>query len=170
MKAGAVSLVAPADMMYGERSAAIEDAGGNHWYLATALGKRYVPEGLPNLMTVFHPRGANRMLDFLESAFTAERLAVHQTRKGTVKHAQIRIGESIVEMGEAHGQWQPRPMHFMLNVADCDAAYEHAMKAEGANSVSQPANAPYGGRSATVQDPFGNTWYLNSPTPKPVGK
>jgi uncharacterized glyoxalase superfamily protein PhnB len=170
IKAGAASLVPPTDMTYGERSAAIEDVSGNHWYLATAFGKHHVPHGLPNLMPVFHPRGAQQMVDFLESAFAAEPLAVYRTGRGIVKHAQLRIGESIVEMGEAHGQWQPRSMHFMLNVADCDSAFKHAMKAEGATLISEPANAPYGGRSATIQDPFGNTWYLNSPTPKQIGK
>lgn len=164
MEAGATSLVPPTDMVYGERSAAIEDAAGNHWYLATAFGERYAPEGLPNLMPVFHPRGARRMINFLESAFAAQPLAVHQTGKGVVKHAQLRIGESILEIGEAHGRWQPRPMHFMLNVADCDTAYYQAMKAEGGKSIRPPADAPYGGRTAAIEDPFGNTWYLSSPT------
>jgi uncharacterized glyoxalase superfamily protein PhnB len=160
IQAGAKSLMPPTDMMYGERSAAIEDVSGNHWYLATAFGKRYVPQGLPNLMPVFHPRGAKRMLDFLESAFAAKPLAVHQTRKGVVKHAQIRIGNSIVEMGEAHGPWQPRAMHFMLYVDDSDKWFARAMKAAGAISVREPADQPYGARVGTIKDPFDNIWYL----------
>src|SRR5439155_18849437 len=58
VQAGATSLMPPADMHHGERGAAIEDVGGNHWYLATAVGPTYVPEGLPNLMPYFNPRGA----------------------------------------------------------------------------------------------------------------
>src|SRR5712692_9385511 len=50
LQAGATSLMPPTDMDYGERGAAIEDLGGNHWYLATAMGPSYIPEGLPNLM------------------------------------------------------------------------------------------------------------------------
>ena len=164
MQAGATSLMPPTDMDYGERGAAIEDIGGNHWYVATAFGPSYVPEGLPAVMPFFNPRGAKKMIDFLERAFAAETLALHESPDGIVHHAKIRIGASIVEMGEAHGQWQPRPMHFMVNVEDCDTAYERAMKAEGALSVSVPANAPYGGRTGTIEDPFGNTWYLHSPT------
>ena len=162
MKAGATSLMPPTDLDYGERGAAIEDVGGNHWYVATALGPSYVPEGLPNVMPFFNPRGARKMIEFLQAAFAAETLAVYDSPDGTVQHAKVRIGESIVEMGEAHGQWQPRPMHFFVNVEDCDAAYARVMKAEGALSVSAPVNAPYGGRTGAIQDPFGNTWYLNS--------
>lgn len=164
MQAGATSLMPPTDMEYGERGAAIEDIGGNHWYVATAFGPGYVPEGLPNVMPFFNPRGAKKMIDFLTQAFAAETLALHESPDGIVHHAKVRIGASIVEMGEAHGQWQPRPMHFMVNVEDCDTTYERAMKAEGALSVSVPANAPYGGRTGTIEDPFGNTWYLHSPT------
>jgi len=162
--AGAKSLMPPTDMEYGERGAAIEDAGGNHWYIATAVGPTFIPEGMPNLMPYFNPRGAPQMIAFFKQAFAAEEVAAHQSPEGIVHHAKVRIGDSIVELGEAHGPWQPRPMHFMVYVDDCDAAYARAMNAEGAISVGEPANAPYGGRTGTIKDPFGNTWYLSSQT------
>jgi uncharacterized glyoxalase superfamily protein PhnB len=163
MQAGAVSLMAPADMDYGERSAGIEDVGGNHWYLATATGPSYVPEGLPDLMPYFHPVGAPRMIEFLKQAFGAEEVGVYKSPDGIVQHAKVRIGDSIVEMGEAHGPWQPRPMHFMVYVDDSDAWYSRAMKAEGAISVHEPADQPYGSRTGALQDPFGNVWYIATP-------
>src|SRR5438477_1185684 len=163
VQAGAISLMEPTEMEYGERGAGIEDAGGNHWYLATATGPTYIPEGLPNLMPYFHPIGAPKMIDFLRQAFAAEEIARHQSPDGIVHHAKIMIGDSIVEMGEAHGPWQPRPMHFMVYVDDCDAWYARAMKAEGAVSMGEPANAPYGGRTGTMKDPFDNVWYISSP-------
>lgn len=162
LEAGATSLMPPTDMEYGERGAGIEDAAGNHWYIATAQGENYVPAGVPDMMPFFNPVGAPRMIEFLKNAFGARELAVHQSPDGVVHHAEIIIGDSVVEMGEAHGQWQPRPMHFMLYVDDCDAWYARAMRAEGAVSLGEPASAPYGGRTGTIKDPFGNTWYLNS--------
>ena len=63
---------------------------------------------------------------------------------------------AFVEMGEAHGQWQSRPMQFMVYVEDTHAAHAQAMTASGALSISKPANAPCGGRTATVEDPWGN--------------
>jgi uncharacterized glyoxalase superfamily protein PhnB/catechol 2,3-dioxygenase-like lactoylglutathione lyase family enzyme len=166
IEAGAVSLAPPTDHFYGERGAGFVDMSGNHWYVATAVGANYVPEGVPNLMACFHPIGAPKMIEFLQQAFAAEPLAVHQAPDGHVLHAKIRIGTSIVEMGEAHGPYQPRPMHFMLYVDDADEWYERAMKAEGAISISRPANQAYGGRTGTIQDPFGNTWYVSSQVPK----
>ena len=162
VQAGATSLMPPMDMDYGERGAGVEDAAGNQWYLATANGPDYIPEGLPNLMPYFHPVGAPKMIEFLKQAFAAEEIALHQSPDGIVHHAKVRIGNSIVEMGEAHEQWQPRPMNFMLHVEDCDASFARAMQAEGAVSAGEPADAPYGGRVGAVKDPFGNLWYISA--------
>jgi uncharacterized glyoxalase superfamily protein PhnB len=163
IQAGAKSLMPPTEMDYGERGAAVEDAAGNHWYVATAHGQTYVPKGLPNLMPYFNPVGAPKMIEFLKQAFGAEEVERHQSPDGIVHHAKIRIVDSILEMGEAQGQWQPRPMHFMLYVDDSDAWYARAIKAEGAVSVSEPADQPYGARTGTITDPFGNTWYIATP-------
>jgi uncharacterized glyoxalase superfamily protein PhnB len=92
IEAGATSLMAPMDMEYGERGAGIEDVGGNHWYIATATGAGYIPEGVPNLMPYFHPVGAPKMIDFLKQAFDAEEVAVHSSPDGVVQHAKVRIG------------------------------------------------------------------------------
>src|SRR5262249_17872126 len=166
MQAGATSLMRPTDMEYGERGAGIQDEGGNHWYIATAVGPNYVPSGVNNLMPYMNPVGAPKMIDFLKQAFGAEEVDKHQSPDGVVYHAKVRIVDSIIELGEAHGQWQPRPMTFMLYVDDCDAWYARAMQAEGAVSLGKPASAPYGGRTGTIQDPFGNTWYMNSQAKK----
>jgi uncharacterized glyoxalase superfamily protein PhnB/catechol 2,3-dioxygenase-like lactoylglutathione lyase family enzyme len=162
VQAGATSLYAPMDQPYGDRDAAVEDVNGNHWYLGTRQGAAYVPEGATNLMPYLHPQGAPKMIEFLKQAFDAEELAVHQSPDGVVRHATVKVGTSVVEMGEAHAQWPPMPMHFMLYVEDVDAWYARAMKAEGAISMGEPSDQPYGARVGTVRDPFDNVWYVAS--------
>jgi uncharacterized glyoxalase superfamily protein PhnB/catechol 2,3-dioxygenase-like lactoylglutathione lyase family enzyme len=160
LEAGGTSLYAPMDQEYGDRDAAIRDAGGNEWYIGTHKGADYIPAGTPNLMPYLHPQGAPKMIEFLKQAFNAEEVAVHQSPDGIVRHATVKIGNSIVEMGEAHGQWQPMPMTFMLYVESADEWYTRAMKAEGTISIGVPADQPYGDRVGAVKDPFGNTWYI----------
>ena len=162
LAAGATSLYPPTDHEYGERGASVEDTGGNHWYLATATGAGYVPEGATNLMPYLHPKGAPQLIEFLKKAFAAEATAVHQSPDGVVHHATVRIGSSIIEMGEAHGPWQPMPMTFMLYVDDVDAWYERAMLAEGMISMSKPGDQAYGDRVGAVKDPFDNVWYIGT--------
>ena len=160
VQAGATALHPPQDQVYGERSAAFRDVGGNEWYPATYKGGHYIPEGVDNLMAYLHPRGAAKQMDFLKEAFGAEELFRGESPDGVIYHAQVRIGNSVVEMGEAHAEWQPMPMHFMLYVDDVDAWYARAVHAEGAVSLSEPADQPYGDRVGAVKDPFDNTWYL----------
>ena len=50
----------------------------------------------------------------------------------------------------------------LLYVDDVDAWYARAIKAEGAVSMGEPANQPYGARVGTVKDPYDNVWYLAS--------
>ncbi|MGZ8848038.1 MAG: VOC family protein [Pyrinomonadaceae bacterium] len=160
VRAGATSTHAPIDQPYGDREAGVKDASGNSWYIATHKGARYLPEGATDLMPYLHPTGAPKMIEFLKQAFGAEEMAVHQSPDGVIHHATVRIGTSVLEMGEAHGQWQPMPMHFMLYVDDVDAWYARATKAEGAISMGEPRDQPYGARVGTVKDPFDNVWYL----------
>ena len=162
IQAGAISITSPRDMPYGERGASIKDVGGNHWHLATAFGADYVRAGVPNLMPCFQPRGAPKMIDFLKQAFGAEEIAIHKSPAGMVLHAEMKIGDATVEMGEAHGPWQPRPMVFMMYVDDVDTWYARATQAEGAVAKQQPQLQPHGARMGSITDPFDNVWYIAS--------
>jgi PhnB protein len=164
VQAGATDLHPPQDQVYGERSAAFRDVGGNQWYPATYKGAQHIPEGLHSLMPYLHPRGAARQMEFLKDAFGAEEVSRGETPEGVIYHAQVRIGSSIIEMGEAHDEWQPRPAQFMLYVDDVDTWFARAVQTEGAVSLSLPANQPYGAKVGAVKDPFDNTWYLATPT------
>jgi PhnB protein len=76
-----------------------------------------------------------------------------------VHHAQVRIGDSVIGMGEAHGPYQPAPATLHLYVPDADALYDRALRA-GATSIQPVAEQPYGDRSGGVTDPFGNRWFI----------
>jgi uncharacterized glyoxalase superfamily protein PhnB len=65
----------------------------------------------------------------------------------------------VIELGEAHGPFQPMPTAFHLYVKDADMVYRKAIEA-GATSFSEPVDQVYGDREACVIDPFGNHWYI----------
>ena len=161
LQAGATSLVEPVES-HGERIACVKDAFGNEWYIARRLAGRYVGEGLHDINVYFHPVGSMRFIEFLERAFSAERVELHKSPEGTVLHAKMRIGDSVVEVGESHGSWPPLATMIYLYVPNVDEAYQRALEA-GASSLSEPADQPYGDRNAGVKDAFGHTWYMSSP-------
>jgi|SRR5579871_46467 len=157
LKSGAVSINEPQDQSYGERGASVRDRAGNHWYIATSKGKHHIPEGFGTVTPYLHPLRADPLIGFIKRAFGGEELARYATPDGVIHHAQMRISDAILEMGEAHGLYQPMACMFYLYVPDVDAMYRRALGAGGV-STSEPADQPYGDRTAAVKDAFGNDW------------
>ena len=144
---------------YGDREAGIKDAFGNQWYIATPLGGRPVPAGFRTVTPSLRPRGTAQLIAFLKQTFNAREVERYAAPDGTILNAQIQIGDSILELGEAHGEFQPMPTMFYLYVEDCDACYQRAIQG-GATSIEAPADQPYGDRRAAVKDAWDNQWYM----------
>jgi len=158
VEVGATVLREPADMPYGDREASVQDVAGDHWYIARHLKPVKPVEGFHTVTPYLHPEGAARVIDFMRRAFGAEEVFRAESG-GVIHHASVRIGDSVISMGEAHGEFQPMPTMFYLYVPDTDALYKSALAA-GATSLGEPADQPYGDRNAAVKDPFGNSWYV----------
>jgi PhnB protein len=159
LQAGATSIDEAKDQEYGERSASVKDPAGDYWYIATHRGPTYIPQGLHTVNAYLHPLRAEPVINFLKRAFGAQELAKYASPDGVVHHAEIRVGNSVVEMGEAHGPYQPMPTMLYLYVEDCDAIYKRAVAA-GGTPLHEPTDQPYGDRSGAVTDPSGNQWYI----------
>ena len=153
------SIHEPTEQPYGERSATIEDTAGNYWYIATRSAGPYKWEGAPDIQPYMHPLRAEPVIDFLKRAFDAEDLGRFATPDGVIHHVTIKIGSSHLEMGEAHGPYQPMQSMFYLYVPNCDDVYRRAVAA-GGKSIAEPTDHPYGDRSGAVRDAFGNEWWI----------
>jgi PhnB protein len=182
LAAGATSTHPLTDQAYGDREGGVKDRWGNVWYFAThqenvteeelqlrfagsgsktqkqpGVGPR--PEGYRTVTPFVHARGARDLITFLENAFGAKVEHLTEMPGREVAHAGVRIGDSMIELGEAHGEAQPMAAAIHLFVPDIDAAYERAVRA-GARSISAPEDKPYGERAAHVIDPFENQWFI----------
>ena len=105
---------------------------------------------------------ADLELTFLSRAFGATEVQVGRTSDGRIGHAEVRIGDTLVMLGQAGGPWTPKAAALYLWVTDVDATYAAALAA-GGTSESEPEDKPYGHRNAGVVDPAGNTWWIGSP-------
>ncbi|MGH9714901.1 MAG: VOC family protein [Candidatus Acidiferrales bacterium] len=159
LEAGGISLHPPQDFEYGERGAGVKDLCDDQWYIATPKGKTHFLPEMGTITPYLHPHGASDMVQFLKNALGAVEMMRENSADGTVQHAKIKIGDSILEMSEAHGEYQPMPSMFYLYVNDVDACYARALKA-GGKSIEALADQSYGDRRAGIADPFGNHWYM----------
>jgi PhnB protein len=157
--AGATLIDPMRDQEYGERSSTVRDKAGNYWYIATAKGESHVAKGLFSVNPYLHPRRAEPLIGFLKRAFEAQEVAKYASPDGVVHHAVIRVGDSVLEMGEAHGKYEPMEAMFYVYVPNMEAVYRQALAA-GATSFQEPTDQPYGDRNAGVKDAFGNKWYI----------
>jgi PhnB protein len=104
---------------------------------------------------------ADVVLAFIKQAFGATEQMVQRNNDGAVAHAEMKIGDSLIMVGQAGGPWRPRSAALYLWMADVDAVYRRALDA-GATSESAPEDKPYGQRMAGV-DLGGVTWWIAAP-------
>lgn len=117
------------------------------------------PEGYQSVIPYLHVNGAAKMIAFMKEVFDAQEIALYPRPDGTVGHAAVRIGDSVVELADGGQDWPAMPCALQVYVPDADAVYHRALKA-GATSLVEPASQFYGDRTASVRDSFGNNWYI----------
>lgn len=118
-----------------------------------------VPEGFQTITPYLVAPDAAALIEFLRRAFGAEE--THRTSRpdGSIMHAQVRIGTSMLMMSGATPEWPARPSGLYLYVEDADRWYQRAIEA-GAASVLEPMDAFWGDRMAGVLDIAGNHWWI----------
>ena len=122
---------------------------------------RPVPEGYSTVTPWIISRDTAGLIAFLEAAFDATELARVQMDDGTIGHAEVRIGDSIVMMFDARPAWPDTPAFLRLYVPDGDAVFKQALQA-GATAVTEVTEMAWGDRVGRVRDPYGNLWWIQT--------
>lgn len=120
-----------------------------------------VPEGYHSVTPYIIVPEVAKLIDFTKQVFGATEKQRFTRPDGTVAHAEIKIGDSPVMLGEPQGSVNAMPATLYVYVADTDATYQRAMKA-GARSLREPRNEIYGDRTAGVEDRLGNQWWIGT--------
>jgi PhnB protein len=119
-----------------------------------------IPEGYHTVTPYILVQGADKLIDFIKKAFDAKETERYSMPDGSIGHAEVRIGDSVLMVSDAQGEeYKPMAAGIHLYVEDCDVTYKHALEA-GATSVSEPQDQFYGDRSSGVNDQFGNKWWI----------
>ncbi|MFM1654958.1 VOC family protein [Brevibacillus sp. B_LB10_24] len=119
----------------------------------------FTPHGYRTVTPYFTVKDPEKMIQFVKTVFDAEELNRSINAEGRMIHAEVLIGDTIVEVSEGTDRFPPRPNTLHVFVSDTDECYRRALEA-GAASLYDAADMPYGERSAGVADPFGNHWYI----------
>lgn len=101
------------------------------------------------------------LLDFIRTAFEGQELGRVALEDGSIGHAEIRVGGTILLAFDRRPGWPLTPAFLRVFVEDADATMERAVAA-GAQVVTRPSTHAFGQRGGRARDPFGNIWWISS--------
>jgi PhnB protein len=120
-----------------------------------------IPDGYHTVIPYLVVPGVAQVIDFAKQAFGATEVYVFKRPDGTVQHAEIKIGDSTVMMGEGGPGGKHFPAMLYLYMENVDAVYQRAVQA-GGKSIREPADQIYGDRVGAVEDAGGNQWWIST--------
>jgi PhnB protein len=99
------------------------------------------------------------VIDFLSATFGAEPLRRMDSPDGQIRHAEVRIDDTVVMIADAVPGWPAAPAHMHVYVRDVDDTYRRALAA-GGTPVQEPVKKGDPDKRGGVSDPGGNTWWI----------
>jgi PhnB protein len=121
----------------------------------------HVPAGYTVVAPWVMTDDTGALLDFITVAFDGVELSRVRVEDGSIGHAEIRVGDTVVLAFDRRPEWPVMPSLLRVWVPDADAAMAAAVTA-GARIVTPASDSAFGQRGGRVRDPFGNIWWVVS--------
>jgi uncharacterized glyoxalase superfamily protein PhnB len=119
------------------------------------------PEGYTSVSPYLIVAGAERTIQFLKDVFDAVELRRFPDAEGKLMHAEVRIDDSVVMLGDSAPSWPAMTAHVHVYVKDVDATYRRALAA-GATGVQEPVKKSDEDKRGGVKDASGTTWWIST--------
>ncbi len=122
----------------------------------------FKPDGYNSVSPYFIVNGAQRFIDLLKAVFDAQELRRYDNPDGSIMHAEIRIDDSVIMLGDASEKYPAVPIVMHVYVPDVDAVYNKALL-EGCKEVQPPKKTDTDpDKRATFEDFGGNMWSVGT--------
>ncbi len=119
----------------------------------------YKPENYPSVSPYLIVDGAAKTIEFMTRALGATEIRRFPAAGDRVMHAEVRLDDSVIMLGDSAEGWPPVASHVHVYVKDVDATYKKALAA-GATSVQEPVKKDDADKRGGVKDPCGTTWWI----------
>jgi PhnB protein len=126
-------------------------------------GVQPIPDGFHTVTPFLIVDGAERLIEFLESAFDGELTDKFMTPDNRIMHATVTIGNSRIMLSDTMDGMQPQLGMLFLYVEDVDATFKDSLSA-GGTLLREVRDEFYGDRAGAVKDEWGNTWWVATHT------
>jgi PhnB protein len=130
------------------------------------MKKEFKPSGYNSASPYFIVKGAQRFVDLMKQVFDARELRRYDMPDGTIMHAEIRIDDSVLMLGDASEKFPPVPLVLHVYVPNVDEVFEKAIGA-GCEAVERPKEREGDpDRRATFKDFAENLWSVGTQVTK----
>jgi PhnB protein len=127
-----------------------------------------IPDGYHAVTPNFTFKDSQKAIEFYQKAFDAKVLFLMKRPDGKgVMHATIRIGDSILMMGDEGPQCRSAqslggsPISLYIYTPDADALFTRAVAAGGTQEMPM-TDMFWGDRAGSIRDPFGYIWMIGT--------
>jgi PhnB protein len=125
----------------------------------------YKPAGYHSITPFVVVTDGAKAIEFYERVFDAEVISRNDMPDGTIAHAEIRIGDSILQLSDPNPEFglvspgtdDAVSASLALYVEDVDATFARAVAA-GATARQEPQTFVTGDRFGSILDPYGRRW------------
>lgn len=123
------------------------------------MAASYKPNGYSSVSPYLIVDEASATIDFLVKVFDAVELRRFADNAGRLMHAEVRIDDSVVMLGDSSDGWPAVPACVHVYVRDVDATYKRALAA-GATSLQEPTRKQDEDKRGGVKDARGTMWFM----------
>ncbi len=118
----------------------------------------FKPKGYNSASPYFIVDGAQKLIDFLINVFDAKELRRYDKKDGTIMHAEIKIDDSVIMLGDASDEFPPITLVIHVYVPNVDDIFEKAISA-GCEIIEKPKTREGDpDKRGTFKDFAGNIW------------
>lgn len=119
----------------------------------------YKPADHSDVSIYMMAKDADGVIDFAKKILRAAEVMRLARDDGTIMHAELRIGDSIIMLSQGTDAFPAFPIWLHVYVPDVDATYREAL-AYGAKSAQAPETKGDSDKRGGVVDGSGNTWWI----------
>lgn len=129
-----------------------------------------IPDGYHTLTPYLFIKGAAEAIEFYKKGLGAEEIMVMKDDDGSIEHAELKIGNSMLMVSEVKPDWgtvSPKGIEgstssLYVYVEDVDAVFQRAIDAGGVAKHGGVQDMFWGDRTGAFVDPFGHDWCIGT--------
>jgi PhnB protein len=126
------------------------------------MDNHFKPTNYNSVSPYFIINGAQKFIDLMKLIFDATELRRYDMPDGTIMHAEIKIDDSVIMLGESSDKFPPVNLVMHVYVPNVDETFNKAVKS-GCEIIEPPKEREGDpDKRATFKDFAGNMWSVGT--------